>query len=90
MIHGKHLESPGRWQKRREELPSPVSILDKKTWEGGCHCWATSVAHVAGEDGVVNRPAMVRGLVCSLLLSRSLSVLQKNASERTCFQFNSQ
>lgn len=90
MIHGNHLERQGEGQKRREELPSPVSILDKETWKGGCLGWATSVVHVAGGDGVANRPSMVRGLVCSPLLSRSLSVLQKNTSERTCFQCNSQ
>lgn len=47
------------------------------------------MVHVVGGDWVANRPAEVKGLVCSPLLSRSLSVPQRGAPEMTCFQIQS-
>ena len=83
MIHDNLWEN-GEGQQKEES--NYLLQFPFKTWEGGSRYWATSMVHVVGGDWVANRPAEVKGLVCSPLLSRSLSVPQRGAPEMTCFQ----
>lgn len=76
----------GKGSRKKRVITFSNFHLSKETWEGGSRYWATSMVHVVGGDWVANRPAEVKGLVCSPLLSRSLSVPQRGAPEMTCFQ----